>query len=163
MWEHSVLMEGSDTMGADMIYGSELHLSRKEADGCGHLLNISIFLSCGSHKFSMSKVELIIFLPNFFSLLDFSGCAKGTNPSVSPVFLGFPGGSAGKESARNAGDLGSIPGLGRSSGEGNGYPLQYSCPENSIDRGAWQTTVHRASPWGCKELDTTDFHFTSLC
>ena len=66
MWERSVLMEGNDTMGADMIYGSELHLSRKEANGCGHLLNISIFLSCGSHKFSMSKVELIIFLPNFF-------------------------------------------------------------------------------------------------
>ena len=44
----------------------------------------------------------------------------------TPVFLGFPGGSAGKESARNAGDLGSIPGLGRSPGEGLGYPLQYS-------------------------------------
>ena len=44
----------------------------------------------------------------------------------TPVFLAFPGGSAGKESACNAGDLGSIPGLGKSPGEGNGYPLQYS-------------------------------------
>ena len=46
------------------------------------------------------------------------------------VFLGFPGGSAGKESACNVGDLGSIPGLGRSPGEGNGYPLRYSGLEN---------------------------------
>ena len=50
-----------------------------------------------------------------------------------PVFLGFPGGSAGKESACNVGDLGLIPGLGRSPGEGNGYPLQYSGLENSMD------------------------------
>ena len=51
----------------------------------------------------------------------------------TPVFLGFPCGSAGKESARNAGDMGSIPGLGRSSGEGNSYPLQCSGLENSVD------------------------------
>ena len=50
-----------------------------------------------------------------------------------PVFLGFPGGSAGKESAHNAGDLGLIPGLGRSLGEGKGYPLQYSGLEKSTD------------------------------
>ena len=55
--------------------------------------------------------------------------------------VGFPGDSDGKESAHNAGDLGSIPGSGRSSEEGNGNPLQYSCPENSMDRGAWQATV----------------------
>ena len=51
----------------------------------------------------------------------------------TPVFLGFPGGSAGEESACNAGDLGSIAGLGRSPGKGNGYPLQYSGLENPID------------------------------
>ena len=50
----------------------------------------------------------------------------------------FPGGSDSKESARNAGNLGLIPGLGRSPGEGNGNPVQYSCLENSMDRGAWQ-------------------------
>ena len=50
--------------------------------------------------------------------------------------LGFPGGSDGKASARNAGDLGLIPGLGRSPGEGNGNPLQYSCLENPMDREA---------------------------
>ena len=59
--------------------------------------------------------------------------------------LGFPGGSAGKESTCNAGDLGSIPGLGRYPGEGNGYPLQFSDLENSMDY-----------PWGHKELDTTE-------
>ena len=55
---------------------------------------------------------------------------------------GFPGGSDGKESACSVGDLGLIPGLGRSPGEENGYPLQYSCLENSMDTGAWQATVH---------------------
>ena len=53
-------------------------------------------------------------------------------------FLSFPGGSDGKESAYNTGDLGLIPGLGRSPGEGNGYSRQYSCLETSMDRGAWQ-------------------------
>ena len=55
---------------------------------------------------------------------------------------GFPGSSAGKESACNARDLGSIPGLGRSPGEGQDNPLRYSCLENPMDRGAWQATVH---------------------
>ena len=56
--------------------------------------------------------------------------------------MGFPGGSDGKESACNTKDPGLIPGLGRSPREGNGNPLQYSCLENSIDRGAWWATVH---------------------
>ena len=54
----------------------------------------------------------------------------------------FPGGSDGKASAYSAGDLGSIPGLGNSHGEGNGNPFQYSCLENPMDRGAWRATVH---------------------
>ena len=56
--------------------------------------------------------------------------------------LGFPGDSGGKESARNAGDPDSTPRLGRSPGEGNGNSLQYSCLENSTDRGAWWATIH---------------------
>ena len=56
--------------------------------------------------------------------------------------LGFPGGSDGEESACNEGDLGSIPGLGRPPGEGNGNPLQYSCLENSMDGGTWRAIVH---------------------
>ena len=56
--------------------------------------------------------------------------------------LDFPSDSDGKESACNAGDSGSIPRLGRSPREGNGYPLQYSCLENSMDRAAWRTRAH---------------------
>ena len=56
-------------------------------------------------------------------------------------YMGFHGGSDGKEYAYNAGDLVLIPGLGRSSGEGNSCPLQYSCLKSSMDRGAWQATV----------------------
>ena len=56
--------------------------------------------------------------------------------------LDFPGGSAGKESVCNAGNLGLIPGSGRSPGEGNSNPLQYSFLENSTDRGGWWATVH---------------------
>ena len=58
------------------------------------------------------------------------------------IQLGFPGGLEGKEYACNAVDMGLIPGFGKSPGEGNGNPLQYSCLENPRDRGAWRTTVH---------------------
>ena len=57
--------------------------------------------------------------------------------------MGFPGASNGKESACNAGNMGLIPGLRRSPGEGNSNPLQYSCLGNPTDRGGWQATVHR--------------------
>ena len=62
--------------------------------------------------------------------------------AVSPELMGFPGASDGKESACNAEDPGSILELGRSAGEGNGSPLQCSCLENDMDRGAWWATVH---------------------
>ena len=62
------------------------------------------------------------------------------NIEGSQFIMGFPGDSDSKESACNAEDLGSIPELGRSLGEGNGNPLQYSCLENSMDRRAWQTS-----------------------
>ena len=71
---------------------------------------------------------------------------------------GFPGGSYGEVSACNVGDLGLIPGLGRPPGEEHGNPLQYSCLDNSMNRGAWLGY----SPCGCKELDMTEqlhFHF----
>ena len=73
-----------------------------------------------------------------------SAVARGTF-SCGMWDLGFPGGSDSKESACNTGNLGSIPGSGRSPGEGKGYPLQYSCLENSMDRGAWWVTVHGVS------------------
>ena len=80
--------------------------------------------------------------------------------------MGFPGNSDGKESACSAEDPGSVPVLGRSPGEGNGNPLQYSCLENSTDRRAWWATVHGivSSSWDRKELDTTErlIHTTKL-
>ena len=69
----------------------------------------------------------------------------------------FPGGSDGKVSAYNVGDQGSIPGLGRSLGEGNGNPLQYSCLENPTDGGAWQTTVRGVAK---SQTRLSDFTFT---
>ena len=66
--------------------------------------------------------------------------------------MGFSGGSDSKESTCNVGDLGLIPGLGRSPEEGNGNPLQYSCLENPHG----QRNLADYSPWGCKESDKTE-------
>ena len=66
--------------------------------------------------------------------------------------MGFPSGSDGKESAWSAGNQDLIPGSGRSPGKGNSYPLQYSCLENPVDRGAWRTTVHSVT----KKSDMTE-------
>ena len=73
--------------------------------------------------------------------------------TTSPIFLGFPHGSAGKESACNVGDLGLIPCLGRSSGEGKGYPLQYSGLENCMD-----CVVHGVT----KGTRLSDFHYKGI-
>ena len=67
--------------------------------------------------------------------------------------MAFLDSSTDKESASNAGDLGSIPGLEKTPGEGNGYPLQYFCLKNSMDREAWMSTVH-----GITESDMTEQH-----
>ena len=72
---------------------------------------------------------------------------------------GFPGGSEVKSSAWNAGDPCSIPELGRSPGEGNGNPLQYSCLENSMEEGAWQATVHGVAK---SQTRLSDFIFISF-
>ena len=73
--------------------------------------------------------------------------------------MGFPGGSEVKAFACNAADLGLIPGLGRSPGEGNGNPLQYSCLENPMDGGAWWATVHGVAESWTRLSDFTFFHF----
>ena len=90
---------------------------------------------------------------------------EGMKNSTTPVegclavSTGFPGGSEVKASACNAGDLGSIPGQGRSLGEGNGNPLQYSCLENPMDRGAWWATVHGVTK---SRTRLTDFTFLDV-
>ena len=79
---------------------------------------------------------------------------KMASDSVVPSKqMGFPGGSEVKNPPANAGELGSIPGSGRSPGEGNGNPLQYSCLGSPIDQGAWQATVHGV----VEELDMTEW------
>ena len=75
---------------------------------------------------------------------------------------GFPGDSYSKESACNAGDPGSIPGSGRSPGEGNGNPLQYSCLENAMHRGAWQILVHGVAKSLSDTTERLTFHFIGM-
>ena len=87
-------------------------------------------------------------------------CRRKTFPRIKGgYFQSFPGGSEVKASAQNAGDLGSIPGSGRSPGEGNGNPLQYSCLENPMDREAWWATVHGVAKSLTRPSDLT-FTFT---
>ena len=74
------------------------------------------------------------------------------------MYLGFPGDREVKASAPSAGDPGSIPGSGRSPGEGNGNPLQYSCLENSMNRGAWWAIVHWVTQ-SLTRLSDEHFHF----
>ena len=83
---------------------------------------------------------MLSFKPTF-SLSSFT-FIKRLFSSSSLSAMGFPGGAEVKASACNAGDLGLIPGLGRSPGEGNGNPLQYPCLENPMDGGAWWASVH---------------------
>ena len=109
----------------------------------------------GRDKVPVSRIERILsisLLPWFLSFpydvlyveLHSSSCSQTIGGGGSPVFMailsvGFPGGSDGKESACNVGDPVSVSGLGRSPGERNGNPLQYSCLENPMDRGIWQS------------------------
>ena len=79
---------------------------------------------------------------NFPSVLDQGMACRDTRTLCSLKYWGFPHGSDGKDSACSAGDLDSILGAGRSPGEGDGNPLQYSCLEDSMDRGAWRVLVH---------------------
>ena len=87
-----------------------------------------------------------------FTVISASPSSQTAGKAGIPLQTGFPGGSDSKESACNAGDPGSIPESGRSPGEGNGHPLQYFCPKNSMDGGAWKDTVHGVR----KEQDLTD-------
>ena len=90
------------------------------------------------------------------------GLILNVNSPLLPFCLGFSAGSDGKASACNAGDPGPIPGLGRSPGEGNGNPLQYSCLENSMDGGAWWATVNGVTKSRSRLSDFTLTHFDHL-
>ena len=108
------------------------------------------------YLFTANRLFLLLLCPrNTLALEALTNISEGSLVhfllnSLWVLTSGFPSGSVGKESTCNARDWGSIPGLGRSPREGNGNPLQYSCLENPMDRGAWQATVH-----GSQELDTT--------
>ena len=93
-----------------------------------------------THVFT-SAIHHLIFLKTVLFIHLFLSFPGGFDDKES-AFEGFPGGSYGKESACNARELSSLPGWGRSPGEGNGTPLQYSCLGNPMDRGAWRGTVH---------------------
>ena len=102
---------------------------------------------------SIAQTQLLKFLA--YSLFIFvQKCIQGSNQGT----LAFPDVSDGRESACNAGDLGLISGLGKSFGEGNGYPLQYSGLESSRDRAAWRATVHGSQ----SQTQLSDFHFLSF-
>ena len=97
---------------------------------------VTILFLDGGYSFSELK-DIVIYTQYILLEEEPAPCPKAAPPfdCSSPVSVGFPCGPDGKEFACNAEDLGSILGLGRSPGEGNGYPLQYSCLENSMDRG----------------------------
>ena len=86
-----------------------------------------------------------------------------SHPLSSSFLPGFPGGSEVKVSACNVGDVGLIPGLGRSPGEGNGNPFQYSCLENPMDGGAWWATVHCPLNWWCHPTISSSVILFSSC
>ena len=107
--------------------------------------SVTPFSSC-----LQSFYQFILFLRNshsflFLCMLFYFFFNKNRKFYYCSMYLGLPWWLEGKESACNAEDLGSIPKLGRCSGEGNGYPLQYSCCENSIDIGAWWASVNRVT------------------
>ena len=107
---------------------------------------------------SRGKMETQVFRPWSLQSQRVECRGPGRHGGFANLLMGFPGGSEVKAPACNAGDLGLIPGSERFPGEGNGNPLQYSCLENPMDRGAWWATVHGVA----KESDTTEklhFHF----
>ena len=108
-----------------------------------HSLLQGVFPTQGSNSSLLHCRQILYYLSHQGSILKFK--IQGKRNILQRCMRGRKGflcGSKGKESACNAGDLSSIPGLGRSPGEENGYPLQYSCLGNPMDRGAWWATVH---------------------
>ena len=126
-WSLKVILSGKD---AKYLYSLEKCKSKPQWHITSHLLEWSL-----SKRLEITSVGQGVEKRG-------SLCTVGGNINCGTATMGFPHCSAGKESACNAGDLGSIPGSGRSPGEGNGNCLQYSCLENPMDRGAWQAADH---------------------
>ena len=138
----------------------QAHYSEKGDDHDKHVLPLDSkgSASASSHlSFSDSCVKGQAFLKTIFPLKTSTPLQKFLLESLK-LSSGLPGGSVAKESVCNAGDAGLIPGLGRSPGEGHGNPLQCSCLENPMGRGAWRATVHGVE----KESDTTEWLTLSL-
>ena len=148
--------------------------SKLLSDWCEHQELFYLLLSGGCFSefgpFSLSWDKLVLSPKWKLSSADFWTffCAGRSLSLKCPPFgysifkCGFPSASDHKESACNSGDagaVGSIPGLGRSPGEGNGYPLQCSCLENSTDRGTWRATVHGVTKTKTR-LSDWHFHFS---
>ena len=112
------------------------------------LSNWELQLNCGNFSQRIHPSNHTLFALNILQ------CYHYTSLKLKK---GFPGGSEVKASACNGGEVGSIPGLGRSPGEGNGNPLQYSCLENPMDGGAWWATVHGVAK---SRTRLSDFTFT---
>ena len=130
-WEWAATQKcGASLSGIWRRMGKGIHRENTDQRHVGELLSMSDI-------FSASPIAQLVKNPPAMQetlvrlLVGEIHCGRDRLPT--PVFLGFPCGSAGKESACNVGDLGLIPGLGRSAGEGKGYPLQYSGLENSMD------------------------------
>ena len=126
------------------------HRSKASVLQCSALFMVQL-----SHPYMTTGKTIALIIWTFVGKVMSQRCKMVFN-TLSRFVIDFSGGSDGKEPACN--DLGLIPGSGRSLGEGNGHPLQYSWLENSMDRGAWWATVHGAA----KELDTTEWLSHSL-
>ena len=120
-----------------------------EKPSCVHLLENNIVKKavfskaiCKFHAILLKSISVWAFCKNKQAGSKIHMELQGALNSQSNAEKGFPGGLDGKESACNVGDPDLIPRLGRCPGEGTGNPLQYSCLENSTDRGAWWATVH---------------------
>ena len=109
------------------------------------ILTLSFLLNPSAHSLLICNLRLVVTISG-------QEVPWRRDRLPTPVFLGFSGGSNSKESACNAGNLSSIPGLGRSPGGGHGNPLHYSCLENSHG----QRSLVGYSPWGRTESDTTE-------
>ena len=132
---------------------------------CYHLSSVSVMSWCshvkpGPHMKVMYR--LFYMAPQCRACLMYSFCRLSGIIQVPNNIVGLPWWLSGKESACNARDLGSVPGLRRSPGEGNGYPLQYSCLGNPMGRGPWWAIVHGIANSWTRLSSQTDTHTIML-